>query len=107
METTVKVASAAIALLMGASLFATRPHSNASEPAKPAQTHLKLAALSAESRRDVDYALLDQRLRQLIAKPSMVGMAVGVVENGRITFLHGYGETLAGSGEIPHDSGGL
>jgi beta-lactamase class C len=26
-------------------------------------------------------------------------MAVGVVENGRITFLQGYGETLAGSGE--------
>jgi len=29
----------------------------------------------------------------------MVGMAVGVVENGRITFLKGYGETLAGSGD--------
>ncbi|MEO6114669.1 MAG: serine hydrolase domain-containing protein, partial [Sphingomicrobium sp.] len=26
-------------------------------------------------------------------------MAVGVVENGRITFLNGYGETIAGSGE--------
>jgi beta-lactamase class C len=29
----------------------------------------------------------------------MVGMAVGIVEHGRITFLNGYGETLAGSGE--------
>jgi beta-lactamase class C len=29
----------------------------------------------------------------------MVGLAVGVVENGRITFLQGYGETLAGSGD--------
>ena len=29
----------------------------------------------------------------------MVGLAVGVVENGRITFLRGYGETLAGSGD--------
>ena len=29
----------------------------------------------------------------------MVGLAVGVVENGRITFLSGYGETLEGSGE--------
>ena len=29
----------------------------------------------------------------------MVGLAVGIVENGRITFLSGYGETLAGSGE--------
>jgi beta-lactamase class C len=32
-------------------------------------------------------------------KPSMVGLAVGVVENGRITFLQGYGETEAGSGD--------
>ena len=32
-------------------------------------------------------------------KPTMVGLAVGIVENGRITFLKGYGETLAGSGE--------
>ena len=29
----------------------------------------------------------------------MVGLAVGIVENGRITFLSGYGETVAGSGE--------
>ena len=29
----------------------------------------------------------------------MVGMAVGIVENGRITFLNGYGETVEGSGE--------
>ncbi len=29
----------------------------------------------------------------------MVGLAVGIVENGRITFLHGYGETEQGSGD--------
>ena len=29
----------------------------------------------------------------------MVGLAVGIVENGRITFLKGYGETEAGSGD--------
>ena len=39
------------------------------------------------------------RLQELIRKPAMVGLAVGVVENGRITFLKGYGETLAGSGD--------
>ncbi len=32
-------------------------------------------------------------------KPAMVGLTVGIVENGQITFLKGYGETLAGSGE--------
>ena len=99
METTVKVALGALALLMGASLLATRPSSNDSQAAKPAQTRLQLATLSTESRRDIDYGLLDQRLKRLMTKPAMVGMAVGVVENGRITFLSGYGETLAGSGE--------
>src|SRR5689334_23303864 len=84
---------------MGASLLATRPHSAEKAPAKPAQSHLKLAAISTEARRDVDYRLLDSRLQELMTKPAMVGLAVGVVENGRITFLRGYGETLEGSGE--------
>ena len=60
---------------------------------------MRLASLSTDSRRDVDYRLLDSRLKQLMTKPAMVGLAVGVVENGRITFLQGYGETLAGSGD--------
>src|SRR3954454_15531468 len=85
---------------MGASLVAMRPHVAADrQETQTAAAHLKLAALSTESRRDVDYRALDARLRQLIAKPAMVGLAVGVVENGRITFLQGYGETAAGSGD--------
>lgn len=69
-----------------------------------ARTSLRLAAATPAARQDVDYARLDARLRQLMARPAMVGLAVGVVENGRITFLEGYGETLAGSGEkvTPH-----
>src|SRR6266404_2481821 len=93
-----KLGLGAFVLLMGASLLAMRPH-EASEPADPriAAAHLKLASLSTSSRRDIDYRLLDARLKQLMNKPAMVGLAVGVVENGRITFLQGYGETLAGS----------
>src|SRR5438309_9363427 len=86
---------------MGASLLAMRPHSAAtSNSAAPHLTaaHLRLAAISAAARRDIDYRLLDARLQQLVNKPAMVGLAVGVVENGRITFLKGYGETLHGSG---------
>ena len=64
-----------------------------------ASANLRLASLSTAARRDVDYTRLDARLRQLAEKPTVVGLAVGVVENGRITFLHGYGETLEGSGE--------
>jgi beta-lactamase class C len=98
LETSVKVALGAVALLMGASLFATRPQSPSAEPPQ-ARAHLRLASLSTEARRDVDYTMLDQRLQRLAQKPQMVGLAVGVVENGRITFLRGYGETEAGSGE--------
>src|SRR4051794_28123713 len=85
---------------MGASLLAMRPH-DASKGSSPhvSAAHLKLATLSTSSRRDIDYRLLDARLKQLANKPATVGLAVGVVENGRITFLQGYGETVAGSGE--------
>jgi beta-lactamase class C len=99
LETSVKIALGAVALLMGASLFATRPDSPAKQPTDVQQAHLRLASLSTAARHDVDYQLLDQRLQQLMNKPALVGLAVGVVENGRITFLRGYGETLAGSGE--------
>jgi beta-lactamase class C len=94
-----KLAAGAAVLLMGAAVLAMRPHDANQSAARVAQAHLKLASLSTESRRDVDYQLLDSRLRQLASKPAMVGLAVGVVENGRITFLKGYGETLAGSGD--------
>jgi beta-lactamase class C len=95
-----KLGLGAFVLLMGASLLAMRPHeaSKTSDP-RIAAAHLKLASLSTSSRQDVDYRLLDARLKQLMTRPTMVGLAVGVVENGRITFLQGYGETLAGSGE--------
>ena len=98
MERSVKIGLGAVALLMGASLFATRPHP-ADQAPKISKADLKLAALSTESRRDIDYGVLDQRLQRLMTKPAMVGLAVGVVENGRITFLRGYGETLEGSGD--------
>ena len=100
MEKAQKLGLGLFVLLMGASVLAMRPH-EAKEQKAPdiAAAHLKLASLSTASRRDVDYRLLDQRLKALMDRPAMVGMAVGVVENGRITFLQGYGETLAGSGE--------
>ena len=101
MEKAQKFGLGLFVLLMGASVLAMRPHEAKEQQQAPkiAAAHLKLASLSTASRRDVDYRLLDQRLKALMNKPAMVGMAVGVVENGRITFLQGYGETLAGSGE--------
>ena len=70
-----------------------------SQQAQIPKSHVRLAAISTAARKDVNYAQLDARLQQLIQQHSMVGMAVGVVENGRITFLKGYGETVKGSGD--------
>jgi beta-lactamase class C len=47
----------------------------------------------------IDYRRLDSRFQSLAAESSMVGLAVGIVENGEISFLKGYGETVAGSGD--------
>lgn len=43
----------------------------------------------------IDYRRLDTRLRRLIEDPSMVGLSVAVVENGRIRFIKGYGTTAS------------
>ncbi|MEO7366119.1 MAG: serine hydrolase domain-containing protein [Sphingomicrobium sp.] len=69
------------------------------DQAPPSRAHLQLAALSTSARRDIDYSALDARLQRLAQQRAVVGLAVGIVENGRINFLNGYGETLVGSGE--------
>jgi beta-lactamase class C len=53
----------------------------------------------ARPRGAIDYERIDRRLALLMEQPSMVGLAVGIVEDGEIRFLKGYGETEAGSGE--------
>jgi beta-lactamase class C len=92
------IIAGAAALLIGGAMVATRPATQRRDEA-PTQAQARLAAISPASRHDIDYGLLDSRLRRLMDKPFMVGLAVGVVENGRITFLRGYGETVAGSNE--------
>lgn len=51
--------------------------------------HVTLERARPASR--VNYAVLDARLQRLMAQPDMVGLSVAVVENGRITFMRGYG----------------
>jgi len=91
----------AFALLCGAAFLS----SQAQEAGQPASAHktpsslVRLASVSTEARQDVDYAALDRRLQRLVEHRSVVGLSIGIVENGRITFLKGYGETVAGSGE--------
>jgi beta-lactamase class C len=47
----------------------------------------------------VNYRTLDTRAATIAQTPAMVGMAVATIENGRISFVKGYGTTVAGGGE--------
>ena len=78
---------------------ARQPSPQERAAAAQAKVRARLIQLAPAKRRDIDYAALDARFKRMVARPNMVGMAVGIVEQGRITFLSGYGETLAGSGE--------
>lgn len=74
--------------------------SSAAATAPSAERHEAQIADAARRQPSViNYTLLDQRLQRLMAEPAMVGMAVGVVENGEIRFLKGYGVTTAGGAE--------
>jgi beta-lactamase class C len=42
----------------------------------------------------------DLRAQEIMSKLEMAGMAVAIVENGKITFAKGYGETVKGSGDL-------
>lgn len=52
----------------------------------------------------IDYKRLDERLQRLIAEKSMVGLAVGIIENGDIRFLKGYGVTDADGQPVTTDT---
>ncbi len=105
MERRFKLGLGAFALAIGVLALAqpsAESRQNAAEAEQAsatAQANARLALVEPASRRRIDYDRLDVRLQRMVEKPTMVGMAVGIVENGRITFLNGYGETLAGSGE--------
>ena len=101
MERQYKIGLGVFALAVGA-LALAQPHGkSASTLTDTAQARVtaRLATVDPAARSRIDYARLDTRLQRMVEKPTMVGMAVGIVENGRITFLNGYGETLEGSGE--------
>jgi beta-lactamase class C len=105
LERQYKLGLGAFALGVGALALAQpfgNTHQNKAAAAQArvlAQTTARLSTVEPASRSRIDYARLDARLRRMVEKPTMVGMVVGIVENGRITFLNGYGETMEGSGD--------
>jgi beta-lactamase class C len=105
LERQFKLGLGAFALAIGAIALAQpfgdspKYNADAAKAAANARISARLATVEPASRSRIDYSRLDARLKRMVEKPTMVGMAVGIVENGRITFLSGYGETLEGSGE--------
>ncbi len=47
----------------------------------------------------VDYREFDARIAEIMTDPSMVGLSVAVIENGKISFAKGYGTTAVAGGE--------
>ncbi len=47
----------------------------------------------------LDYERVDGRIRALMERRDMVGLGIAVIEDGQLSFIKGYGETAAGSGE--------
>ena len=95
--------AAAVALAGGAAATysAMTAATDAERPAARSQAVVGLSAEpdAAAGPSRVDYARFDQRISRLMQEPDMVGLAVGTVENGRVRFVKGYGETIAGSGD--------
>jgi len=94
-----------VAGLLAIFLYWAATHINVrSTPAEPALGISNEQLANIEERQQapgslVDYQRLDSRLQALMRGDRMIGLAVGIVENGQIRFLKGYGETVAGSGE--------
>lgn len=84
---------------------AVSQHTKAADPSPaPAPSPETSAPVSlptdpADWRGEIDYRALDARLSAMMADPSMTGLAVAVVEDGRLSFVRGYGVTSAATGE--------
>jgi len=87
-----------VGLLWAATLKLSRPADSSAEKSGPRRFDLTVSQAQANQPSAVDYARLDSRIQQMMQDPSMVGLAIAVVENGQIRFAKGYGETVAGSG---------
>jgi len=89
----------AVAGLWAAVLRFSAPAPNGPTAAAPAHRFDVAVGEDSDSPHAVDYRRLDERLQRLSEDPAMVGLAVGVVEDGRIRFMKGYGITFAGGTE--------
>ncbi len=97
------IGGAAIVAALAMLVAMTQAPEDAAAPAPAGAAPAGAASLPSASRppqpRMVDYRLVDARLKRLMAEKNMVGLAIGIVEDGQVTYLRGYGETLRGTGD--------
>ena len=99
------VGMAPLVLLLGAMVLAhvMGPHAKASASRASASLTprgpLHLPTKPSDWRGAIDYRALDRRLDAMMTDRSMEGLAVAVVENGRLSFVRGYGRTAAEHGQ--------
>lgn len=87
---------ACVGIVLGA--IGSRP-TRPADRSGPPTSRQAIAPISGLASSKIDYRRLEQRIALLMQQPDSVGLAVGIVEHGRISFLKGYGETVAGSGD--------
>jgi beta-lactamase class C len=97
-------AAAAGAAVLGALTFGvvrcTRAPQAADDKAiAAAATPMVLPLKPQDWRGEIDYRALDNRIQAMMRDRSMTGLAVAVVEDGRLSFVKGYGVTMPDEGE--------
>jgi beta-lactamase class C len=90
---------AALAALGVALSPATRAADPKTDAPRDAAAPLEVPTDPAEWRGEIDYRALDTRLAAMMSDPSMTGLAVAVVEDGRLSFVRGYGVASVETGE--------
>lgn len=87
----------AVGLTVSRSLAQKKPDQTALAPATPPP----LSPLVAPDawRGAIDYRALDARIQAMMTDRSMQGLAIAVVEDGRLSFVRGYGRTQPEGGE--------
>lgn len=90
---------AALALLAGVGSTLAFTFRQPADTADPITSKMRPLPVTRADPPRVNYQQLDRRIARLMQEPNMVGLAVATVERGRLRFIRGYGETLAGSGD--------
>ena len=90
-----------VSLLLGvlAVVGAWRASGLVKQPPRPRDRRVAVVDAPRLPSGHIDYRRLDARLTRLVQEEEMAGLAVAVIEHGKINFLKGYGETVAGSGD--------